>query len=304
MKIYILADQEGVACVFSRREGYVGASEYATMELAAICEALLAQGIDEIVLNTIHTMQYERLPKPVEVIHGLPRHDLFTEGLDESFAAVLLVGFHAMAGGREKGCWRHTILPHPITRAFSSVEGAWLNEYLVGEIGFAAAFAGIHRVPVVLVTGDYWGCLEAAELLPGIETVAVKTGLSYFSARSLTPQAAAEAAAAGAVRALEKVGRVKPFVLSGPVTLKVQYTFAERATAAMAAVAGAERIDEFTVAKTFPDMAALRDNFGNLRAPELEVYARDVDFPQTTGLFTRLGGEPFESKPTFPPPSR
>ena len=70
MKIYIFADQEGVAGVFNRREGYLNASEYATMELAAICEALLDNGVSEIVLNTIHIMEYHKLPKPVRIIHG------------------------------------------------------------------------------------------------------------------------------------------------------------------------------------------------------------------------------------------
>ena len=91
------------AGVFNRREGYLNASEYATMELAAICEALLDNGVSEIVLNTIHIMEYHKLPKPVQVIHGLPRHDIFTELLDESFDAGMLVGFHEMAGNRGEG---------------------------------------------------------------------------------------------------------------------------------------------------------------------------------------------------------
>ena len=190
----------------------------------------------------------------------------------------MLVGFHEMAGNREKGCWRHSILPHPITRAYSAVEGIWLNDLLVGEIGIFVAFAGIHNVPAVLNTGDYWACLEAEDLVPGIETVAVKKGTSHFSAISLTPQAAAEAAAEGAVRALGKIGVVEPLKMEGPVTLKVKYTFAERATDAMSAVANAFRIDEQTVAATYPSIAAVRDNLGNLRAPEMEIYAKDSGF--------------------------
>jgi len=266
MKVYIWADQEGVAGVFSRREKYHFGPEYATLELAAICEALLQNGVTEILLNTVHVIEYHKLPEQVQIFHGEPGHDLFTEGLDESFAAALMVGLHAMAGGREKGCWRHTILPHPITRAYSSVEAVWLNDLLVGEIGLFAAFAGIHNVAVVLTTGDYWACLEAEELIPGMETVAVKKGTSYFSAISLTPQAAARASAAAAVRALKKIGTIQPLKVSGPVTLKVRYTFAERATDAMSTVAGARRLDEFTVAATYPSMADLRDNFGTLRA--------------------------------------
>jgi len=304
MKIYILADQEGTAGVFSRREKYLFAREYATMELAAISEALLKAGVEEILINTLHPLDYHKLPSPVRILYGLPRHDLFTEEMDSSCGAAFIVGMHEMAGGREKGCWRHTILPHPIAYAYSSVEAVWLNDMLVGETGLFAALAGIHGVPVTLLTGDHWACLEAEEILPGIETVAIKKGTSYFSAVSMTPQAAAEASAAGAVRALGKIGKVRPLTIEGTVTLKVRYQFAQRATDAMAAVPGCTRIDERTVAVTYPDMVALRDNLGAIRAPDTDLYQKDIGQQATTGLFTRLGGEPFIPQPTMPLPSR
>ena len=300
MKIYISADQEGVAGVFSRRERYLYAKEYATMELAAVCEAILSEGVDEIFLNSVHIIEYHKLPKEVRILHGLPNSNWYTKGLDTSYDAAFIIGQHEMAGGREKGCWRHTILPHPITYAYSAVEAVWLNDLLVGEAGLFAAFAGIHDVPVVLLTGDHWACIEAEELLPGIETVAVKKGTSYFSAISMTPQAAAEVSAAGAVRALGKIGKVKSLKIEGPATLKVRYQFAERATDAITAVADAKRLDERTVFATYPSLAELRDNLGNIRAPELDLFAEDLEEKQTTGFFARIGGEPYESKATYP----
>lgn len=304
MKIYIFADQEGVAGVFSRQEGYLFAQQYATMELAAMCTALLENGVDEILINTIHIMDYHDLPDRVQILHGLPRHDIFTEGLSEAFDAVFITGMHEMAGGREKGCWRHTLLPHPISFAYSSVEAVWLNDLLVGETGLVAAFAGIHGVPVALLTGDHWACLEAQDLIPGIETVAVKKGTSYYSAISMTPRAAAAASAQGALRALEKIGKTAPLILEKPVTMKVRYLFPERATDAIIAVPGAERIDERTVAVRHPDLTTLRDNLGALRAPEMDVYQRDIQQNATTGLFTRLGSEPYQSTATMPLPRR
>jgi len=304
VRIYIFADQEGVAGVFSRHEKYLFAREYATMELAAISEALLKAGVKEILINTLHPLDYHQLPSSVRVLYGLPRHDSFTGEMDSNYDAAFIVGMHEMAGGREKGCWRHTMAPHPITYAYSSVEAVWINDLLVGEIGLFAAFAGIHSVPVALLTGDHWACIEAEELLPGIETVAVKKGTSYFSAVSMTPQDAAEASAAGAVRALGKISKVRPLTIEGTATLKVRYQFAQRATDAMAAVSGCTRIDERTVAVTHPDMATLRDNLGALRAPETDLYQKDISQQATTGLFTRLGGEPFLPQPTRPLPTR
>ena len=72
----------------------------------------------------------------------------------------------------------------------------------------------------------------------------------------------------------------------------------------MMAVPGAERIDEHTVAVRHPDLTTLRDNMGTLRAPEMEVYQRDIGQNATTGLFTRLGGEPYQSTATIPLPKR
>jgi len=51
-------------------------------------------------------------------------------------------------------------------------------------------------------------------------------------------------------------------------------------------------------------MATLRDNLGALRAPETDLYQKDISQQATTGLFTRLGGEPFLPQPTRPLPTR
>ena len=67
---------------------------------------------------------------------------------------------------------------------------------------------------------------------------------------------------------------------------------------------GAYRVDEKTVAKDFASITALHNDSGTLRAPEEDVYARDVDMPQATGFFTRYGPEPYESRPTFTMPGR
>ena len=304
MKVYLFVDQEGVAGVFSRREKYRYGTEYSTMEVAAVCEALLANGVTEIVVNTPHELEYHRLPSGVMVFHGEPTRDFFSEGLDSSFSAVMILGMHEMAGGREKGCWRHTVLPHPITQAYSSIEGVWLNSTVVGEIGLEAAFAGIHSVPVVLVTGDHWACLEARDLLGDVETVAIKRGTSYFAAMSMHPADAARASAAGAVRALGKIGAVRPLTFSGPVDFTVRYLFPERATDAVTVVRGAVRVDEKTVRKRFGSVAELLLSMGALRAPETELYAADLGMEQATGFFTRYGVEPYQSAQTFPLPGR
>lgn len=53
--------------------------------------------------------------------------------------------------------------------------------------------------------------------------------------------------------------RQAPYKVKEPVTLKVQYLFAERATNAISTVPGTRRVDERTVAVTYPTLAELRD---------------------------------------------
>ena len=50
MKAHISADRQRVAGVSSRREQCLCAKKHATMELAAIREAIPAEGVDEIFL--------------------------------------------------------------------------------------------------------------------------------------------------------------------------------------------------------------------------------------------------------------
>ena len=56
-----------------------------------------------------------------------------------------------------------------------------------------AALCGHYGCPVLLVTGDVAVCREATALLGnGLTTVAVKRGLSKYSARQIAPQRARE----------------------------------------------------------------------------------------------------------------
>jgi len=69
-------------------------------------------------------------------------------------------------------------------------------------------------------------------------------------------------------------------------------------------VAGCRRLDERTVAVTYPTLAELEDHLGEIRAPETDLFTQDIRQDRATGLFTRLGGEPYVSVPTIPLPKR
>src|SRR5919206_461103 len=75
-----------------------------------------------------------------------------------------------------------------------------------------AAVCGHYDCPILLVTGDEATARETTELLgPGLTTVAVKRGLSRYSARQIPPVRARQMIEAGAREALEDPRRVRPY---------------------------------------------------------------------------------------------
>src|SRR2546430_1142451 len=80
-----------------------------------------------------------------------------------------------------------------------------------------AAARGHFECPVTLITGDEATCREGRELLgDGLLAVAVKKGLTRYSARNIPPKKARQMIEDGAKRALTSAIKVKPYVPSKP----------------------------------------------------------------------------------------
>jgi D-amino peptidase len=106
----------------------------------------------------------------------------------------------------------------------------WFNDDLVGELGINAALCGHYGVPCVLVTGDEAVCREARGLLGDeITTVAVKKGLSRFSARNIPPVRARQMIEDGAYQALQNIQAVKPYVPAKPTRITVEISSPDKA---------------------------------------------------------------------------
>ena len=253
MKLFISADIEGCAGVTLSAETHKNEPVYAryarqmTEEVAAVCEAALACGADEIVVKDGHgdagNIDVTAMPEGVTLIRGKSGHPInMMFGLDGTFDAVLYVGYHAPAG--DPG----SPLSHTSTgnSNFILLNGKRMSEFMLNS--YTAALYG---VPVVFLSGDERICRLAGELVPGITTVSTKRGVggSAFNKAPATVVKELRAAVTGIfsgtpeeVQGRLAVGRIR---LPGEFTYEVNFKDLKRAYQ-MSFYPGMEAVDERT----------------------------------------------------------
>jgi D-amino peptidase len=199
---------------------------YMTREVRAAIEGARAAGASEVLVNDSHwdmrNLIWDELPEDdgLRVISGTRKPWSMGEGLDATFAAAFLTGYHAKAG--DPATLSHTFSPETIYAV--SVNGVPCGEALL-----VAALAGSYGVPVVLVTGDSTTVNETVRALPWAVGVAVKDAVGFSAINSLTPSAAQEAIRAGAREAVARVARAKPFAFEPPLELAIETVGVENA---------------------------------------------------------------------------
>lgn len=229
MRVLIMSDMEGVSGIVVWQQ--VEASDSAifqearrlyTEEINAAVQGAKEAGATEIVVvdchgagegYTFNSFIPDLLHPDCEWVSHHP-WSRYTELLEQGCDAALMVGMHARAGTPD-GVLCHTI---------STVrwKNLWFGDNLVGEFGINAALCGHYDCPVVLVTGDEAACREAAEIIPDIHQVAVKRGLSRYSARNKPPAIARELIRKGAKEALSRdFKKISPYKPSGIITVEV-----------------------------------------------------------------------------------
>jgi D-amino peptidase len=162
-------------------------------------------------------------------------------GLDETFAAGIILGYHAMAGTP------NAVLAH--TQSSKAGCRYWYNGRESGEIAQTALVLGHYGVPVVLVTGDEATCAEARAFLgEGIVTVAVKKGISITCCEMLAPQRAWEMIRKAAAEALTRIPQCKPYKIDLPIRARLSFLTAEIADTAGCRLS--KRVDATTYERT------------------------------------------------------
>jgi len=261
MRVLISADMEGVTGATGWTDVEPGQPAYErfrrllTWDVNAAIAGAVDGGATEVVVNEAHdgmrNILLEELDDRAEMISGLHKPLVMMAGLDDC-DVVFFVAYHARAG--EPG-----VLAHTLTGDYVNVD---LNGEPASEARLNAVLAGISNVPVGVVTGDDQICAEAEKLFVGVRTAVVKYAIDNFSARCLTPRAAAERIRDAARLALVEREALAPHVVDPPYTTRV--TLREPAQAgAVAMVPGVVRESATTVSFASEDF---REVYGALEA--------------------------------------
>jgi D-amino peptidase len=225
MKVYISVDMEGVVGVVTGDHlgpsgfEYQRARAFMTQEVLTAIEAARSLGATEFLVSDSHgngeNILLEKLPKDVQLVRSWPRPLMMMQGIDETFDAVLFIGYHASTRSLE-GIRAHTISSGRLT-------DIRLNGVSMSEAGISAAIAGHFDVPVVMISGDDAIVEEAKAQLGDIEGAIVKWAYSFHSARTLTPEAGYDVISAAVKRALGRLDEFKPYKVDNPVQLEVSF---------------------------------------------------------------------------------
>jgi D-amino peptidase len=188
VRLFIAIDLEGVTGVVSERdtdrEGRAAAAARAHMraDLDAALEGCFAAGADEVVVCDAHddgrNLDAADLPSRVVLMAGSPAPYSMLQGIGRGYDGALFVGYHARAGTAA------AVLEHTWNY---KVFATSLGDQEVGEFGLGALLAGHFGVPAVYLSGDDKAAAEAEELVPGIVTTVVKTGITRLTAGLISP---------------------------------------------------------------------------------------------------------------------
>lgn len=247
MKVYISADMEGISGITSMRQISSEGPEYGharglmTEDVNAAVTGALDGGASQVWVRDAHgtalNIQPDRLHPAARLVAGwAPAPDML-QGLDSSFGVVFFIGYHpgppAAAG----------VLSH--TFSMSRVREVIINGVSAGESLINAVQAGVHGVPVGLITGERSLREEIAPALGEALFVQTKVGHGYQSALLepvLECREQIRAAASAAVkRCLQGTG-FPLFKPAEPLEVRIDYHRAE-ACAASLLVPGVAAID-------------------------------------------------------------
>ncbi|MGZ4571360.1 MAG: M55 family metallopeptidase, partial [Blastococcus sp.] len=187
-------------------------------------------------------------------ISGRHKPRYMMQGLDDSFDAAFLVGYHGSISGRPSTL-SHTYNPE----VFSA---ARINGELVGESGINALVAEHYGVPIAFVSGDSVTWEETQPFAQDAVAVITKESITRFSASNLHPAESCRLIRAGAEQAVRRVAGdgMRTPEMARPATLDLEFQTGDMAEVATWA-RGAERTGERSVRIQDDDLLAMFTSF-------------------------------------------
>ena len=260
LRVFISVDMEGIAGVISGSECSTRGPDYnyfrkiMTEETNAAIEGALNSGASDIFVRDGHGAKTNIFPDllhpKAKLLRGITsRPENMMLGIDDTFDAVIFIGYHAKAG-TEDGVIAHT--------SSGNVIDLSVNGISLPEGGYNALIAGLNDVPVVFVAGDNWICNQLKDLLGEVVTCETKIGMGSAEL-GLHPDVVREKIRKGVSDALGDLTRFKPYRLAPPytMTLKVKK---ERDL-----YPGAEKTGEGEFVFTSADFLEVMDAFNKMK---------------------------------------
>jgi D-amino peptidase len=219
-KVFISVDMEGIAGLVNPESTGRAGADYGYFRRIMSAEANAAvlgafdAGASEVVVRDSHGSARNILPDLLDPRARLIRDwsggplDM-VEGIDESFDALIFVGYHARAGTAD------AVIDHTMS---GNVTDLAINGVSLPEAGINALIAGLFGVPVVFVAGDQAICDQVTELFGNVGTVAVKKGIGAAS-EGLHPEVANARIREGVANAVRARNQYRPYTMTPPYTL-------------------------------------------------------------------------------------
>ena len=179
MKVFISADIEGVNNILTWDETDLKSPEYSyfrkqmTNEVIKACEGAKAAGATEILIKDAHdsarNLILSELPEYVKLHRGWQGNPCsMMAGLDETFDAVIFIGYHSPANSDGNP------LSHTMNLGNVHVK---INGILTSEFYINALYASYLGVPIAFLSGDKELNNIVKDANPNITTVATKEGV-------------------------------------------------------------------------------------------------------------------------------
>lgn len=254
-KVYVSVDMEGISGISGDDQLSTDGAEYGRSrklmaeDANAAIRGAFAGGATDVLVNDSHGGQRNLLPEDLDPRARLISHSFkpygMMQGLDDTFDAVIFVGYHAKAS-TPAGLFAHT--------GSGVVADLEIGGRSVGEGGLNTLLAAWYGVPVVLVSGDDVAVAEVRGVATGARGVVVKKALNV-RAVELRPLLAARAEIEKEAKdAVASAARIPP---QRPAPIRVRMRFHDTLIPVIAeAFPNIERVAPDTVAWSSDTMPA------------------------------------------------